>query len=155
MTRFKFTSSFSCPPGDISGGRVFGTRRPNSWAACDNDRCNNVRTFGGMLMHAEERDGSQDLVMNSNTVILSGAVLFGALLIFSAVQATESLPVSRTHSDLACNVMLSPNRTISDLACVFSNRNYGSDMEGPDSEYVLELIERLGQSIIRANDLEK
>ncbi|XP_063221811.1 diuretic hormone class 2 [Bacillus rossius redtenbacheri] len=29
------------------------------------------------------------------------------------------------------------------------------DMEvGPDPEYVMELIERLGQSIIRANDLE-
>nr|UES72868.1 calcitonin-like diuretic hormone [Carausius morosus] len=32
---------------------------------------------------------------------------------------------------------------------------FRSDLEvGPDPEYVMELIERLGQSIIRANDLE-
>jgi hypothetical protein len=40
--------------------------------------------------------------------------------------------------------------------CCSHRNNFISDQETePDSEYVLEMLARLGQSIIRANDLEK
>jgi hypothetical protein len=42
------------------------------------------------------------------------------------------------------------------LMCYSHRNNFISEQDSePDSEYVLEMLARLGQSIIRANDLEK
>lgn len=69
--------------------------------------------------------------MNSCIVLLTSALLVGAILVLSVSHAAESAPLS-SHRN-----------------------NFISEQDSePDSEYVLEMLARLGQSIIRANDLE-
>ncbi|PNF16114.1 hypothetical protein B7P43_G03300 [Cryptotermes secundus] len=70
--------------------------------------------------------------MNSCVVLLTSALLVGAILVLSVSHTAESAPLS-SHRN-----------------------NFISEQDSePDSEYVLEMLARLGQSLIRANDLEK
>jgi hypothetical protein len=69
--------------------------------------------------------------MNSCTVLLTSALLVGSILILS---------VSHTEASTS----LSSHRS-----------NFLSDQDSEaDSEYMLDLLAKLGQSIMRANDLE-
>ncbi|PSN43815.1 hypothetical protein C0J52_23388 [Blattella germanica] len=83
--------------------------------------------------------------MNSYALLLTSALLVGAILMFSVGHASESVPLSRDKALTAFAIGFSS-----------SHRNsYITDMDSePDSEYVLEMLARLGQSIIRANDME-
>ncbi|RZF43543.1 hypothetical protein LSTR_LSTR012823 [Laodelphax striatellus] len=68
--------------------------------------------------------------MNSCQLVASAGLL-SCLVLFSLVHTSESAPFSSGH------------------------KGYLSDMESePDPELMLEILTRLGQTIIRANDLE-
>lgn len=69
--------------------------------------------------------------MNSCVVLLTSTLLVGVILMFSISHAAGSAPLSSQRSNFI------PEQ----------------DSEA-DSEYVLDLLARLGQSIMRANDLE-
>ncbi|CAH0391048.1 unnamed protein product [Bemisia tabaci] len=61
---------------------------------------------------------------------VTSGLLLGILILLTATQASESVPFSA------------------------GRKSYMSEMEEPDTEMMLEMLARLGQSIIRANDLE-
>ncbi|XP_075227806.1 diuretic hormone class 2 isoform X1 [Lycorma delicatula] len=70
--------------------------------------------------------------MNPSLMMTTAALLLGTLVLLSVTQASESAPYPS------------------------GSKGYMGDMESePDPELMLEILARLGQSIIRANDLEK
>ncbi|GFG35125.1 hypothetical protein Cfor_09612, partial [Coptotermes formosanus] len=69
--------------------------------------------------------------MNSCVVLLTSTLLVGAILVLSISHTAESAALTSHRS------------------------NFVSDQDSEaDSEYVLDLLARLGQSVMRANDLE-
>ncbi|XP_075227807.1 diuretic hormone class 2 isoform X2 [Lycorma delicatula] len=69
--------------------------------------------------------------MNPSLMMTTAALLLGTLVLLSVTQASESAPYPS------------------------GSKGYMGDMESePDPELMLEILARLGQSIIRANDLE-
>ncbi|XP_018911085.1 diuretic hormone class 2 isoform X2 [Bemisia tabaci] len=69
------------------------------------------------------------VVSPSSLMAVTSGLLLGILILLTATQASESVPFS-------------------------AGKSYMSEMEEPDTEMMLEMLARLGQSIIRANDLE-